>query len=356
MNKKIRELLNQKKDYKRWLKVVAALAVVVVLATVNILTLPGSAWTGEQTATESVKTESEVKAEEKTTEAKAKEEATTTTEAKEKATEAKEKATEAKEKATEAKEKATEAKTEAKEKATEASTEAKAEYKEQTLEAKSDNYKVTVVCPSDAKIPEGATLKVTELKEDSDEFKDAKKLVVETKKLDEKKLGFDAVDISIFDGDKEIEPEGKVQVKIEAINLPGVEKDQLKDVIDSMEVQHITENDGKAKVETVADTTDKVDGQVKAKDEKAVAEFKVDVFSTYTITWTEGDYWSGYYTAQATIHYVDEDGNEITGPFTGKTLPKEKIELNQPIDNYTYQYAYINNYYIEPTLYYEKLV
>ncbi|MEE1227549.1 MAG: hypothetical protein U0K57_01130, partial [Lachnospiraceae bacterium] len=289
MNKKIRELLNQKKDYKRWLKVVAALAVVVVLATVNILTLPGSAWTGEQAATESVKTESEVKAEEKTTEAKAKEEATTTTEAKEKATEAKEKATEAKEKATGAKEKATTA-TEKKEEATEAKEEAtEAEKAELITEPttlkyeKANDYTIEASFDQAAKFPKGVSLEVKEIKKGTNPEayeKYYKKAVAKLKEEnDDAKLNYSRFfDISFVKGQgsekTEIEPEAPVKVKISYANPVRLE-DQ-----DDISIIHLPDE---KKAELIGAATKTSTDKNKVKEVK----FTADSFSVYAIVGTE---------------------------------------------------------------------
>ena len=320
MNKKIRELLNQKKDYKRWLKVVAALAVVVVLATVNILTLPGSAWTGEQAATESVKTESEVKAEEKTTEAKAKEEATTTTEAKEKATEAKEKATEAKEKATGAKEKATTA-TEKKEEATEAKEEAtEAEKAELITEPttlkyeKANDYTIEASFDQAAKFPKGVSLEVKEIKKGTNPEayeKYYKKAVAKLKEEnDDAKLNYSRFfDISFVKGQgsekTEIEPEAPVKVKISYANPVRLE-DQ-----DDISIIHLPDE---KKAELIGAATKTSTDKNKVKEVK----FTADSFSVYAIVGTE----------TISTQFITADGKtlSVTATFDARELlPKDAV-------------------------------
>lgn len=114
----------------------------------------------------------------------------------------------------------------------------------------SDNgelYEVTVTYGDDAKIPDGAVLKVTEFEEGSEEYLSARKAVIADKMsrhegLDLSTLGLAALDLSIVLADEEgniteeIEPAAPVQVEMKVKALPGVE--DLSKVADTLEIQH----------------------------------------------------------------------------------------------------------------------
>ena len=130
-------------------------------------------------------------------------------------------------------------------------------------------------------------------------------------KLDENGVeydGFFALDISFEgpDGNK-IEPEeGSVEVRFE------VDASFLPEEVDtdSLEVQHLDESGNSTNVETVATAAE---GSVSVNSDKVKAAFAVESFSTFTITWSEGPwFWETTY-FKVTVHYVDENGTEITG-------------------------------------------
>ena len=142
---------------------------------------------------------------------------------------------------------------------------------------------------------EKVKLVVEPLEEKSDAFKDAENALAKSKQV---YSGILAYDIHFENGDgEEVEPQGAVSVEMKA------KAEGLKDIVaedfnaDSVQVSHIV---GK-KAEVVADTNDKnkIDGTVEVeKTKKAVesidAEFEVDSFSTFALTWTGGE---------ATIHW-----------------------------------------------------
>ena len=77
----------------------------------------------------------------------------------------------------------------------------------------------------------------------------------------------------------------------------------------------------------------------------AVAEFDVDGFSKFTITW----YISGYYNPQVTVYYVDQSGNEITGKQTGDIPASNREWVNlepyaSEIEGYTFADAHLDSY------------
>lgn len=149
-------------------------------------------------------------------------------------------------------------------------------------------------------IPDEATFEAIELKETGDTA-DAYKEACETLDADEETQydGVMAYDLHFLLHGEEIQPDGEVQISME------VSKEALPEEADpnTIEVKHLAEEDDSLQVQTVADTEDKVEGTVKVKDtaitsesggkveSKAAqnatavtAEFKVDSFSYFTIT------------------------------------------------------------------------
>lgn len=209
------------------------------------------------------------------------------------------------------------------------------------LTADGKTYTVTVTYGADAKIPEGASLKITEFDESSQEYAEIKALVTEKKKVENKffdvsSMGLDALDISIVDKDgKEMEPAAPVGVKIERKSLPENVDEQ--DLQNTMEVEHIDESSGKAVAYKVADTNNQTSGTVSIEKSGAVAEFQVGSFSKFVITWgNEND-------NSATVYFVKDNGSEIT---TNATLNEVAasgenatvLDLSKyAVNNYTFQ-------------------
>ena len=236
------------------------------------------------------------------------------------------------------------------------------------LTADGKTYTVTVTYGADAKIPEGATLKITEFDENSQDYADAKALVVEKKKaedenFDESAMGLDALDISIVDKDgKEIEPEAEVDVKIERKSLP--EDMDAEALQETMEVQHLDESGDTIAVTTVISSEDT--GKITTTDNTVTADFKISSFSKFIITWastgsstetsTTLRWRSNYSTLKSVkVYYVDEKNNLIPRPNeigdnvnrTLSTYSNDIVDINsvlgKSIDGYEYQYAYIND-------------
>ncbi|SEA73081.1 von Willebrand factor type A domain-containing protein [Oribacterium sp. KHPX15] len=133
----------------------------------------------------------------------------------------------------------------------------------------------------------------------------------------------------------EVEPEETVKVRI-TVN----DEDLLKNIdASSLEVHHIKEEDSTLKTEKVASTEDvkaldendekisdedlKADAEADAEGEEkevnvasAVAEFEVNSFSTFTITWKQDNHTY----ATITVHYVDEKGKELDAVKSVQTL------------------------------------
>ena len=207
------------------------------------------------------------------------------------------------------------------------------------LTADGKTYTVTVTYGADAKIPEGASLKITEFDESSQEYAETKALVTEKKKVENKffdvsSMGLDALDISIVDKDgKEMEPAAPVGVKIERKSLP--ENVDEKDLQNTMEVEHIDESSGKAVAYKVADTNNQTSGTVSIEKSGAVAEFQVGSFSKFVITWGNDN--------SATVYFVNDNGEKIT---TNATLNEVAasgenatvLDLSKyAVDGYTFQ-------------------
>ncbi|MBQ6635767.1 MAG: VWA domain-containing protein [Lachnospiraceae bacterium] len=265
----------------------------------------------------------------------------------------------------------------------------------------SDNgelYEVTVTYGDDAKIPDGAVLKVTEFEEGSEEYLSARKAVIADKMsrhegLDLSTLGLAALDLAIVLADEEgniteeIEPAAPVQVEMKVKALPGVE--DLSKVADTLEIQHhvnaqegvIVENvfdggteasfemktdqaviafnrDSVVDPETVSDKEARwyeesrielkealdPDKEVRLEDLGIDISFETPSFSTFTITWNY--YYYGWtYPQTNTVKYVDENGNEldISNSINPSTDNASDSYLIYDIDGYEYDYCYLND-------------
>ncbi len=136
----------------------------------------------------------------------------------------------------------------------------------------------------------------------------------DTSEAAEPDYGFAALDIHFEDANgNEVEPNGNVYVSIDAAGLLPEDADP-----ETVTVQHHAEQaNGDVTVETVADAADATDGVVEVVESNAnagtagdvQAAFTVSGFSRFTITW--GSYGFTYF--EVTVHYVDENGQEIQG-------------------------------------------
>lgn len=193
-------------------------------------------------------------------------------------------------------------------------------------------YVVSVTYGPEAQIPEGSTLKVTEYDDKTQEYDNVKALVIdpETGRTadenggwfqpqllgeeysvvpEEDKAGLAVLDICILDPDgNEIEPKATVQVSIVMKSLPdNVNKETLET---SMSLKHIVDDGSNGSVvEEVANVWGDQEGELTVQENTVEANFETDSFSLFTFTW-EG------HTANITVHYVDEQGNELIGPQT----------------------------------------
>ena len=198
---------------------------------------------------------------------------------------------------------------------------------------------VKVTAPADA-FSEKVELVVKQLdkanKEDKKAFEEAEEALAENKQTYDGILAFD---IHFEDGKgKEVEPDGAVSVEMTAKKeaLKGVDPKAID--ADSIQVTHISSDEATV----VADNADKkVEGTVEVQTttkavEKIDAEFVVDGFSTYTLTWTEGE------TEKiATIHwgtYVDETFEELAHP-TSIDSSAATVKLDVVIDAEKYYFV-----------------
>ena len=214
---------------------------------------------------------------------------------------------------------------------------AEAEDKEPLIFKKDlETVAVKVTAPADA-FSEKVELVVKQLdktnKEDKKAFEEAEKALAENKQTYDGILAFD---IHFEDGKgKEVEPDGAVSVEMTAKKeaLKGVDPKTID--ADSIQVTHI----GSDETVVVADNVDeKVEGTVEVQTtkkavEKIGAEFEVDGFSTYTITWTEGEV-----EKSATIHWgtMGDDRFEEIKSTTTVDSTASSVDLAVNIDGYYY--------------------
>lgn len=188
-------------------------------------------------------------------------------------------------------------------------------------------------------LPEGTTMRVTMLEKDGEtaaQYEEAAKALEESEVVYD---GFQALDISFWDAEgNEIEPaDGTVQVKFELASslLPEAA------AADTVQVQHLEETDAGIEVQTVADTGDVVEGAVVADEQSVKADFTVESFSTFTITW------SGLLGSRTvTVKYVDQNGTALQGSQTsdvtldmGKTVTLSDYALG--LSDATYKGAHL---------------
>lgn len=161
-----------------------------------------------------------------------------------------------------------------------------------------DGVKVSVGAPQGA-LPDGATLHVDPVTSDED-------VQAVTDELDGAEVsydGFAAFDVYFTDADgNEVEPTEAVSVRFE---LP---EGAVPEGAEDLAVHHLAEaEDGTVSdVEAVADDGDATEGTVAVKDDATVdAEFTVDSFSWFTLTYKDG---SGIQ-----VNLVTEDGSGLPG-------------------------------------------
>ena len=193
-------------------------------------------------------------------------------------------------------------------------------------------YAVTLTYGTDANIPDGSTLQVKEIFEGTSEYNEAREAVLADKEAknenaDADRFNMVALDISIRDAKNvEIEPATPVSVEIKIESLPGV--DDLKEIADSLEIQHHIENGDEKVIDYVVDSSEKLNI-----DEKVIeTKFDVESFSVFTISWQTTSGWNTVNNT-ATIHYGYMNGNSFV-EFDSQPTP-------QNVENTTSHRAYL---------------
>ncbi|MBQ6386167.1 MAG: Cna B-type domain-containing protein [Lachnospiraceae bacterium] len=189
---------------------------------------------------------------------------------------------------------------------------------ETTILASDGNlYDVAVHCNDDAQIPEGSSLRVTEIERGTRDYINAYRLLFNDEPYEEAPMM--AVDIAIIDpAGREIEPESAVTVDLRVKSLPdGADTEEMRE---SIAVNHMKEVPGGVIVETVAS------GSEIMVSDNIETSFVVDSFSQFNITWNN----NGTH-ATVRVHYVDEDGNDLNGQRT--------TNINYTNNSATYYFA-----------------
>ena len=176
-------------------------------------------------------------------------------------------------------------------------------------------------------LPEGAKLVVKKLADKDQAYQDAESTLKDSQVTYD---DFLALDVGFEVNGQEVEPEnGSVQVQFElGAGLLPEDADP-----DSLAVMHLTDGKVKESTEDVAVSGDTVK-----------AELEVKSFSTFTVLW-DGLWSDGYMTV--TVHYVDEDGQEIFDVNTSNTnigineeLTFDNSNVAKQVTDYTYQSAH----------------
>lgn len=198
-------------------------------------------------------------------------------------------------------------------------------------------------------LPDGAVMKVTMLDAEGDTADQYNEAAAALEESDVDYAGFLAMDISFYDAEgNEIEPEdGAVNVQFEVDESLLPEEAEA----DTLAVQHLAETEDGIQVETVADAADVTDGTVAVAGKAVTAEFSVESFSYFTITWQEwqgGIIWGDYETVatQKIILIDSETGIELPGGHLNQfdTTERNQISIREYapyVSNYTYQRAVV---------------
>ncbi|MBR2556721.1 MAG: Cna B-type domain-containing protein, partial [Aeriscardovia sp.] len=210
-----------------------------------------------------------------------------------------------------------------------------------SLFAETEKYQATVSFGDDAGIPAGAYLVLTEFEEGSSEYAEAKDtLIQEDNGLDEGNFGMAAFDLTIYDAEGvPFEPSAPVQVNIQMKELP-------EDVdAASVAIQHLDESTGDTVVETVATTVPDEAGMVEVIDDTAEAEFTVESFSTFALTWKVGE--TEY---SATIHwgYI---GDGASSTASGEFHEFDASDLDTAVGSVNLRASYSGYEYVDAVYY-----
>ena len=191
------------------------------------------------------------------------------------------------------------------------------------FEKELDNVTVTAETKAGAfSVP--VELQVKPLARTSDEYKEADEALAEEGYAYDGMLAFD---IGFIDADgNPVEPDGDVSVSLK-LKTGGIVPEDAESAL----VAHITDGG----VEPVADTAEAAPGIVTLEANALSADFVVDSFSTFVITWTENGE-----KMEATIHW----GSLNSGAFTEFDAAKldttaASVSLKNSFDGYVYEAA-----------------
>lgn len=210
---------------------------------------------------------------------------------------------------------------------------------EQEYSGEADGVKVKAVAAKGA-FPEGAILKVAKLDPESAEYKKA----AET--LDSQNYeysGFVAMDIHFEVDGQEVEPtadKGDVRVELQ-VDKKELPQENAAEAIETLEVQHHEEQGAAVTAKPVAKAADNSVAEV---GQEVKADFAVENFSTFTITW-QGNNSSIY--ATFTAHLVDETGAGFTSSQQPMTISgSSEVQISTeapPINGRSFKRAYIKD-------------
>lgn len=156
-------------------------------------------------------------------------------------------------------------------------------------------------------------------------------------------VGFLAYDITLVDKDGiEAEPDGNVNVSFEYITVP----EKVAECADAeVSVVHFEEDklSGNVALKEFSQEEQKLNVETNDENQVKKLEFETDSFSSFTIKWTA----TSSRTANITIHYVDQNGNDIQGTQTStRTVSTGTYTFSDyagDISNYTYKEARLNS-------------
>lgn len=192
------------------------------------------------------------------------------------------------------------------------------------FEKTADLIHVTAKTTSDI-LPEDAEMRVKLYSDQDEGFRAAENA------LNSSQVNYDGllvVDVSFWKDEKEIEPEdGTVDVQM-SFNKTLVDDEKTEN---SLQVHHISEKDG-TKVEQVACESKQT---IQDANETYKAEFKVDSFSSFTITWTRDK----KATAKITLSAVDEEGQQLQASQVPVTVEKDSNSVTIRLEEYARTHA-----------------
>ncbi len=168
------------------------------------------------------------------------------------------------------------------------------QIKRTVISASGETYEITVTYGEDAQIPDGAELKVREISPEDEEYKELQEKAGDQLQ-EELKNAIPAhpvlFDISIFDGDKEIEPaEGssvQVEVKLAKESVSGLFTDEDSPLLINEEPVKADGNELTRKLQIIHDVKEEslevVDVREKDSEEKITGQFVTESFSNWLL-------------------------------------------------------------------------